>query len=476
MAELAVRMHYVNHPRRLTLAVTKILFPIWGMAAPATALCIILPIYFGYIAEHTLHAAEIGGLSSACALLLSFISGLLVINWLTRDAILIDKDGIKLPFSLLRWNALMLWQDIRKIQISRADDYDWKNKEISFITSSGAPRKLGLSHMEPENVEKLLLALEMWGSKTEIDSSVLTLKDDVAGSSGSGQLSYTDMWEDELGRRFTPTAFVPLEPGRMMRNGTLKVIRHLALGGLSAVYLCQLDDRKLVVLKEAVVSDDALESTQAKAREMLDREAAMLLKLGHPNIVKVLDYFVEQGRNYLLLEYINGQDLRQLVRQNGPQRESTVIAWALQMATSLKYLHEQDPPLIHRDFTPDNLVLCEDGAIVVIDFGAANEFIGNSTGTFVGKHAFIAPEQFRGKAVVQSDIYAFGCTLHFLLTGKEPEALSTSNPADENPRITSDLSQLVIACTQLEPRDRYQSAAQLMPILRGLAAALPSAS
>jgi len=182
----------------------------------------ILPIYFGYIAEHTLHAAEIGGLSSACALLLSFISGLLVINWLTRDAILIDKDGIKLPFSLLRWNALMLWQDIRKIQISRADDYDWKNKEISFITSSGAPRKLGLSHMEPENVEKLLLALEMWGSKTEIDSSVLTLKDDVAGSSGSGQLSYTDMWEDELGRRFTPTAFVPLEPGRMMRTAHSK--------------------------------------------------------------------------------------------------------------------------------------------------------------------------------------------------------------------------------------------------------------
>jgi serine/threonine-protein kinase len=146
------------------------------------------------------------------------------------------------------------------------------------------------------------------------------------------------------------------------------------------------------------------------------------------------------------------------------------------MATILKYLHEQDPPLVHRDFTPDNLVLCEDGSIVVIDFGAANEFIGNATGTFVGKHAFIAPEQFRGKACVQSDIYAFGCTLHYLLTGKEPEALSTSDPAQENSRISSELNQLVVACTQLETRDRYQSAAQLLPVLRGLSAAIPSAN
>ncbi|HEY9718129.1 MAG TPA: serine/threonine-protein kinase [Trichormus sp.] len=476
MAELAVRMHYVNQPRKLTLSVMKLTFPIWGIAAPVTSLFVILPIYFSYIANHTLTSPEIVGLSTGCALLFTFFTFLLTFNWLTRDAVIIDKDGVKLPFSLLRWNAPMPWQNIKKIQVGKAADYNWKKKEITFITSSGAPRKLGLSHMPAEDVEKLLLALEMWGSKTEIDSSILTLKDDVAGTASPGQLSYTDMWEDELGRRFNPTAFVPLEPGRMMRNGTLKVIRHLALGGLSAVYLCQLDDRKLVVLKEAVVSDDAVESAQAKAREMLDREAALLLKLGHPNIVKVMDYFVEQGRNYLMLEYINGQDLRQLVKQNGPQRESTVLGWALQMATILKYLHEQDPPLVHRDFTPDNLVLCEDGSIVVIDFGAANEFIGSATGTFVGKHAFIAPEQFRGKACVQSDIYAFGCTLHYLLTGNEPEALSTSNPAQENSRISSELNQLVVACTQLETRDRYQSAAQLLPVLRGLSAAIPSAN
>jgi serine/threonine-protein kinase len=290
-----------------------------------------------------------------------------------------------------------------------------------------------------------------------------------ATKSTQNLLNYTDMWEDELQRRFSSVAFVPLEPGQVLRDGSLRVVRHLAMGGLSAVYLCQLNENKLVVLKEAVVSADAVEATQVKAREMLDREAAYLLKLNNPNIVKVMDYFVEQGRNYLMLDYIDGQDLRQLVQQNGPRRESTVLEWAVSMAGMLKYLHEQTPPLIHRDFTPDNIVISNEGSLFLIDFGASNEFIGNATGTFVGKQAFIAPEQFRGKACVQSDIYAFGCTLYFLLTGQEPEALSTSNPCDINPTVSPKLAELVVCCTDMEPANRYQSAAMLIPILRSMA-------
>jgi serine/threonine-protein kinase len=142
----------------------------------------------------------------------------------------------------------------------------------------------------------------------------------------------------------------------------------------------------------------------------------------------------------------------------------------VQIATSLKYLYEREQPIIHRDLTPDNMVLRNDGRVVLVDFGAANEFIGNATGTFVGKHSFIAPEQLRGKATVQSDIYAFGCTLFFLLVGEEPEALSQSNPREHVPSISEDLSELVQACTQLEASDRYQTVAQMLPVLRRLAA------
>jgi serine/threonine-protein kinase len=278
------------------------------------------------------------------------------------------------------------------------------------------------------------------------------------------------MWEEELRRRFCTTAFIPLEPGTHIRNGSLKVIRHLALGGLSALYLCQLQDKQLVVIKEAVIPEDATESTRDKAREMFDREATLLMKLNHPNIVKVLDNFVDNGRNYMMLEYVNGQDLRQFVKQNGPQKEHVVLEWAITVANILKHLHEQDPPILHRDLTPDNLVLRSDGQIVLIDFGAANEFIGNATGTFVGKQSFIAPEQFRGKACTGSDIYAFGCTLYFMLTGKEPEALSTSAPKEVVESISDDLNEFVVSCTEMEPRDRFASAAQMIPILKKMAA------
>jgi len=473
MAELAVRVKYLSPQRAAALALLRLTFPVWGVIAPIAAVIILIISYFQSL-HSALHGEQMNVLLSTLSIGLTFGVSMLALNWLANDAVDIDKDGVKLPYSPVDGNSVLRWQDITMISVTGPDHRAWNKKELVFVTPR-ATRHLFLSHMDAADVEKILLAMEMWGGNAEVDPAVRTLKEQITGTV-EPQLSFTGMWEEELSRRFTPTSFVPLDPGRVMRNGTLKIIRHLALGGLSAVYLCQLEDRKLVVLKEAVVSDDTTESAQAKAREMLDKEAALLLKIEHPNIVKVLDYFVEQDRNYLMLDYINGQDLRQLVKQNGPQRESTVINWALQMVSILKYLHEQDPPLIHRDFTPDNIVLCDDGSIVVIDFGAANEFIGNATGTFVGKHAFIAPEQFRGKAVPQSDIYAFGCTLYFLLTGLEPEALSTSNPKEQNERLSQELCELVVSCTQLETRDRYQSASQLLPVLRGLMALYPANS
>lgn len=243
------------------------------------------------------------------------------------------------------------------------------------------------------------------------------------------------------------------------------------MGGLSAIYLAQLDNKTLVVLKEAVIPDNAVESVKKKAQEMFEREAQLLMKLEHPGIVRVLDYFADSGRHYLMLEHINGQDTRQLVRQNGPQKESTVIKWAMEIAATLKYLHEQDPPIVHRDLTPDNLVLREDGSIMVIDFGAANEFIGTATGTLVGKQAYIAPEQLRGKAVTQSDLYSLGCTLFYYLTGKEPEALSTSDPRTEKPEVSPELAELVTTLTEMEAADRYKSAQHLIPVLKMIAAA-----
>ncbi|HEY9715404.1 MAG TPA: serine/threonine-protein kinase, partial [Chroococcales cyanobacterium] len=160
-------------------------------------------------------------------------------------------------------------------------------------------------------------------------------------------------------------------------------------------------------------------------------------------------------------EYIVGQDLRQLVKQNGPQPVDSVLDWCRQIASILEYLHGLEPPLIHRDLTPDNLVLRNDGSVVLIDFGASNQFVGAATGTLVGKQSYIAPEQLRGKATLQSDIYAFGATVYFLLTGRDPVPLSACHPRSVLPEISERIDQFVASMSAPDASSRLKSAADV---------------
>jgi tRNA A-37 threonylcarbamoyl transferase component Bud32 len=456
--------------RQAAETLLNISFPVWGVGCPIVSVAVILNIVSliqqnnnGKIAECLAYLAICLSVSLICLLSKRAIS---------QDCFIVDKRGIKLPrllgtsFYVFPYIA---WQDISSIKAT-VDPNDLRRCRLMIVRKRARPVMLSPDQLDPNLVEQFLLAAKMWAPEL-CDPSLDSLQDvlRIGGKVGE-QASYTELWEEELNRRFCPTAYIALEPGRVLRNNSVKVVSHLAAGGLSALYLCQLDQKKLVVLKEAVIPEDATQSMQDKAKEMFEREASLLMKLDNPGIVHVLDCFVESGRNYMLLEYVNGSDLRQLVKQNGPQNETQVLEWAIQIANTLKYMHEREPPIIHRDLTPDNIVLRNDGQVVIVDFGAANEFIGNATGTFVGKHSFIAPEQVRGKATAQSDLYAFGCTLFFLLTGSEPEALCPSRPRDLVPTVSEELSELIESCTQLEASDRYKNVAQLIPVLRRLAA------
>ncbi len=490
MAEIVIRCKHEDLPQRWSLALLRLSFPIWGIIAPIV-LFVFLCCWLSFIYNLMIHSSWAVDLLSKFNELIPLIGytlclfaipagALCIMRTLTSNNLVLEKNGIIFPIESFRfrYKRYLPWQKVSKIQVLNSsahaqDSSGWAGKRIVFFKTDGKRDKLDLKYYSAAELEQILVAMETWGKEIEFDESVSTLHKQLRlkQSSQSGQ-SYTDMWEDELRRRYNPTAFVPLDPGLILRDGRLKVLRQLATGGLSAIYLCQLENKKLVVLKEAVLPEDAVLSVKNKASELFAREAELLARIDHPDIVKVLDYFVEGGRNYLLMDYIPGQDLRQFVKQNGAQRESTVVDWGIQIVGLMKYLHELDPPIIHRDLTPDNLVLREDGKIVLIDFGAANEFISKGTGTFVGKQSFISPEQFRGKACTQSDIYAFGCTLFYLLTAKEPEALETSSPRACDPKISDELDELVQSCTQLEARDRFQSASQLLPVLRKIAASL----
>ena len=209
-----------------------------------------------------------------------------------------------------------------------------------------------------------------------------------------------------------------------------------------------------------------------KVHQMFAREAAFLTRLNHPNIVKVLDHFIEGNRDYLVLEFIPGLTLRQQVQLSGPFPEQHVIEIGKHIARILYYLHGLQPPLVHRDLTPDNLIIREpERTIALIDFGAANEFVGKVTGTLIGKQCYIPPEQFRGHATPQSDIYALGATLYFLLTGVDPTPITVSRPCTIEPAISEHLDEVIAKATAIELDNRFATAMELLDALTTISCA-----
>ncbi len=201
------------------------------------------------------------------------------------------------------------------------------------------------------------------------------------------------------------------------------------------------------------------EEAREKVNALFNREAELLAQLDHPQIVKLRDHFTEDGRKYMVLDHISGRTLRELVRSSGVLKEDMAVKIAVQMAGILTYLHERIPPIVHRDFTPDNIVLHNDGTIVLIDFGAANEFLAEATGTLIGKQGYMPAEQIRGKAVPASDLYALGATIYFLLTGQDPEALTSCDLSEIS--VSPELRKLVSHLTDLSADKRPQSAAEV---------------
>lgn len=148
--------------------------------------------------------------------------------------------------------------------------------------------------------------------------------------------------------------------------------------------------------------------------------------------------------------------------------QEEVIALSIQMAEILSYLHSLSPPIVHRDFTPDNLMLQEDGLLKLLDFNVAQQKTSSVTCTVVGKQAYLPPEQFRGKPCSQSDIYAMGATIYFLLVGEDPDAITSSHPAKVT-EVEEKLDALVAKATALELDKRYQDAESLLEDLKNLA-------
>lgn len=414
-------------------------------------------------------------------LLLVFL-GCVAVSVCADTKLIVSKESLRLPWQYLfdsKFCIARSWTTLIEVEFAFNDRVSLLERmhpqRMILHFADGANVTLLLNGLSKADLKEFILAVQAYALHAKFKPALNTLDLNLGaiGPRQSVHASFTQMWEEELENRFGSTIFVPLEPGQVIDyqstggSRSLKIEGQLSFGGLSAVYLVSrpeasaAEQSRLYVLKEAVMplsTDDAL---KAKALEMFERESMLLSALNHDRIARVLDYFVSAGRNYILLEHIEGVDLRCFIAEQGAQPPAVVVRWLLEAAKILQFLHGQNPPIIHRDVTPDNLVLARDGCLSLIDFGAANALLGTATGTLVGKQSYIAPEQFRGKAGLSSDIYSLGATIYFSVTGTEPEPL-TELRAGKVVALPSGLDQLIFDCTRQDVSERIKTADELI--------------
>lgn len=257
-----------------------------------------------------------------------------------------------------------------------------------------------------------------------------------------------------------------LAPSTLLQD-RYRITQLVGQGGMGAIYLAN-DTRfssKVCIIKEML--DHFHDPDQREiATQNFYREADLLANLKHNSIPEVYDRFTEANRHYLVMEYINGNDLEQRMHENGgPFEEGAVLGWAIQVCDVLSYLHHQKPPIIYRDMKPANLILTAFGKIYLVDFGIARFFNPNARGTMIGTQGYAPPEQYRGQVEQRTDIYALGATIHYLLTGRDPQnepPFSFPPTRQLNSGISTDTERIITCCLDSDIEKRYPTADALL--------------
>lgn len=256
-----------------------------------------------------------------------------------------------------------------------------------------------------------------------------------------------------------------LEIGSLV-DGKYRILNKCGQGGMSVVYMA-INERanKTWAIKE--VRKDGTQDFEV-VKQGLIVETDMLKRLHHPNLPSIIDVIDGQDSFLIVMDFIEGKTLKDVLNEYGPQPEESVIDWAKQLCGVLGYLHSRQPAIIYRDMKPSNVMLKPEGDIVLFDFGTAREYksSGVEDTTCLGTRGYAAPEQYGGHGQTdgRTDIFCLGATMYHLVTGHNP-----SQPPYEmypirhwNPNLSAGLEAIILKCTQANPMDRYQTCAQLL--------------
>lgn len=361
--------------------------------------------------------------------------------------------------------------DIRDRSLNATMPWDWLTKvEIRQRSFSIFPNYVYFQFKDKSDVLILWEDVRDYMDSTTLISCVRTwapqaeIKGDAKLTKSESIATYTELWLKDMSSTKSERR---LRQDQILADGTMlsssyKIERILSGGGQGTAYLASvLPESEMtgmpsqVVIKEFILP--ANERGLKKATDTLVKEVAILRRISHPKIVRLYDLFFEDMRGYFAIEFVDGATLREMVTQSGPLAQEKVAQIGIALCEALSYMHELSPPIIHGDVTPDNVMMDKMGNIKLMDFDASQELTRNKTNTVVGKHSYMSPEQFKGELTDSSDIYSLGCTLHFMLTGVDPEPISESRPAEFVNTVSPAMNQIVMQSTKFDLAERFSN-------------------
>ncbi|GHT39373.1 hypothetical protein FACS189437_02550 [Bacteroidia bacterium] len=286
------------------------------------------------------------------------------------------------------------------------------------------------------------------------------------------------------------TSFRELAPGTTLLNGTYTIERTIGAGGFGITYYAKHTGlNSYYVIKEFFLDGHCVRNTQAKTiilqgidedafqkyRQKFIEEAQMLARLDHPNIVKVMNVFDENNTSYMVMPFVEGKTLQQVVEKQGKLNYDMAVNYIAQLADAVGHIHQKD--ILHRDIKPDNIIITLKNTVVLIDFGSAREFVHDKTQshTTMLTQGYAPLEQYssNSRKGAYSDIYAIGATLYFATTGQKPlDATSRTmeilpEPCELNPDISEDANRTIMKAMQMKAENRHQSIQEFMDDLLG---------
>ena len=253
-----------------------------------------------------------------------------------------------------------------------------------------------------------------------------------------------------------------LRPGSIL-DGKYEILALIGTGGMSRVWLAR-DRRagKQWAVKEISKTNPKYKLTVNEQKTLSEIE--IMRKLDNPALPRIVDVLDEEETLYVVMDYIEGNTLLDILENYGVQKEEVVVTWMLEVCDILTYLHSLDPPIIYRDIKPSNLMVNREGHIKIIDFGIAREYKGGKGDTMpLGTEGYASPEHFSRHTDERSDIYTVGATAYHLLTGKDPQDPPyTIQPIRSiNPALSQGLEKIIMKATRQDPDERYQTAKEL---------------